>query len=329
MENLSNQAAKFPHNATLTPHVVPMLQGLSNPDVCWDLCKHGFAQLSGFDEGYYGKGMYFTSNVEYAVNIFSRLDNRVVLVSFVNIGNPYPCIENPNTPRESLIGRNIKQGYDSHYAVVDGSGLPLEKSQVMNLANSDKRAYDEMVIGEEQQILPCYLVFLGRGKRPTLSRAKVEMTDDMKKELETAREEDYKEEEFRTKSFQIEREKRPANVPPPSILKNNYYNPNFKGNYNSNLNSSTGSNSRLPPPMLNTALPPPPALDSSPSVSRSSFDTGRRLPTVPQKNRSGPPTPMNLSLNLDTEELNPDYSNNNNDNYEDRPNTFQLEEVNY
>eukprot|EP01114_Cavostelium_apophysatum_P019166 TRINITY_DN6095_c0_g1_i2.p1 TRINITY_DN6095_c0_g1~~TRINITY_DN6095_c0_g1_i2.p1 ORF type:complete len:616 (+),score=141.75 TRINITY_DN6095_c0_g1_i2:38-1885(+) len=214
MEALSDRGHKFDHNKTISPPVIPMLQGLSNPDLCWDLCKYKFSELSTIEDGYYGKGMYFTSSAEYAVNLYSRLDNRVLLISFVTPGNPNPCTENPNIPRESLIGRVIKQGYDSHYALVDGSGLPLD---VRNSKVGGKLSdYDELVIDDEQQVLPCYLVFLGRGKRPTLTKAKIELTQNMLEEMEVAREEENKQEEIRNKSFQLEgRAVPPQRKPPP------------------------------------------------------------------------------------------------------------------
>jgi len=302
MNNLSNLSAKYPHNATLTPHVIPVLQGLSKPDLCWDLCKHGFSQISQFDEGYYGKGMYFTSSLEYAVNIFANLENRVILVSFVNIGNPYPCIENPSKPRESLIGRNIKQGYDCHYSVVDGNGLPLTNEELMNAQNANRACYDELVVPEEQQILPCYLVFLGRGKRATISRAKVEYNDDEKRELENARQEDYREEEIRTKSFQIEKDSRPTG----SILKpnTNYYNSNF-------AKKATPT----PPPRKQNLI------SSTSSTGSSNNNGGRGLPKPPMK-KSGPPPPVNLTLNNNSMSLNYDEDSNGGSSY-------QLDEQNY
>jgi len=223
MENLSDQAHQYDHNTKISPPVIPMIMGVDDPDQVWRLCKHGFSNLTTIEQGYYGNGMYFSSSAEYATNLYTRLENRVVVVSWVTPGNSYPVIENPNIPRESYIGRNIKQGYDSHYALVDGTGLPLSKSKVVAFDDDNldlSTLYDELVISSEDQILPCYVVFLGRGRSATLFKAKVDVNPSALNEMQRAREEDQTAERARTQSFQIDRQKRladPSLPMPPTI----------------------------------------------------------------------------------------------------------------
>jgi hypothetical protein len=51
--------------------VYPMLQG-TREDAVWNVCKNGFATVAKVDDGYYGKGMYFSSDLDYVLNMPRR-----------------------------------------------------------------------------------------------------------------------------------------------------------------------------------------------------------------------------------------------------------------
>ena len=82
---------------------------------CWSfevaatICRSGFAALSTRDPGFYGQGLYFTGDLDYAAGVYGRSmrdeSGRVtVLVCDVAVGNAYPVIELPDGA-DSLKGR--------------------------------------------------------------------------------------------------------------------------------------------------------------------------------------------------------------------------------
>lgn len=52
--------------------IIPTIHG-TNADVAFKICSTGFSALSTLDEGYYGKGIYFTSSAHYALPV--RISN--------------------------------------------------------------------------------------------------------------------------------------------------------------------------------------------------------------------------------------------------------------
>ena len=51
------------------------------------------------DDGYFGKGIYFTSNLDYGITYYGKPNNNgeyIVLVTFIILGNVYPVIEYPD-----------------------------------------------------------------------------------------------------------------------------------------------------------------------------------------------------------------------------------------
>ena len=116
------------------PSIIPMLQG-SSEEAVWQICQQGFSTVSETDDGFYGKGIYFTSDFQYANQYAKKVpamksgsksailnsgtgtgangildaetgengslkpgrkgDLKVFLVSLVIPGNAYPATENP------------------------------------------------------------------------------------------------------------------------------------------------------------------------------------------------------------------------------------------
>jgi len=87
----------------------------------------GFATLAALDAGYYGKGIYFTSYVEYTIQYMITRADPAVLVTLLIPGNPYPATEDPHAEitEHSLLGVPIHSGYQSHYVVTDAKGMPF------------------------------------------------------------------------------------------------------------------------------------------------------------------------------------------------------------
>jgi len=112
------------------------------------IAETGFVSLSSLDAGYYGKGIYFTTNAAYAYPYFSAHENPAIVIAFVIPGNVYPVIESAN----SLLGQPLFPGYNSHYVLTNRDG---------SVWNGVGQPYDELVIDQEAQVIPVYVLSLG------------------------------------------------------------------------------------------------------------------------------------------------------------------------
>jgi len=139
------------------PFVVPMIHGTSE-NAAFRVMEGGFGTVAGLDDGYYGRGMYFTSDLRYA-NMYAEIQahkakptgpwgSNVFLIAAVLPGNPFPVTEHPFIPKRDqdgkplslaqfemdptleskdkrkrnpfgLLGQACKAGFQSHYTIVD------------------------------------------------------------------------------------------------------------------------------------------------------------------------------------------------------------------
>eukprot|EP01126_Amoeba_proteus_P043765 TRINITY_DN4824_c1_g1_i1.p1 TRINITY_DN4824_c1_g1~~TRINITY_DN4824_c1_g1_i1.p1 ORF type:complete len:637 (-),score=111.57 TRINITY_DN4824_c1_g1_i1:137-2047(-) len=131
--------------------ILPLVHG-TDYGVAQKIASTGFAILSSLDSGWYGKGIYFTSSVEYCIPYFCGRQDPAIIVSFVIMGNVYPVIEHPKS-KNSLVGAAIKSGCNAHYVVVNKKGFPAPPEKIT------KKYYpNEIVITQESQIVPLYLL---------------------------------------------------------------------------------------------------------------------------------------------------------------------------
>ena len=105
-----------------------MAQGTTNT-AAWGIAHGGYGVISADnDPGWYGKGIYFTSSLDYAwkyahykTRLSKQLDsdlNATVLVSAVIPGNILPVFDT-----KSQYGKPVANGYQSHYTI--GTRLSL------------------------------------------------------------------------------------------------------------------------------------------------------------------------------------------------------------
>lgn len=74
------------------------------------ICRNGFAALAKTDEGYFGRGIYFTHFMDYAAGVYGgNKGEQVVVLSWVQVGNVYPVTENPFKANESLKGKPLQK----------------------------------------------------------------------------------------------------------------------------------------------------------------------------------------------------------------------------
>ena len=127
-EWLKNEMVKFSdqfnYNQNNDLKIVPVFHGAKSEDVAWKICDNGFANLSSLDEGWYGKGIYFTTNLEYALyyaqnyGIPNLNGEYAILLSYVLVGNTYPVIEHPASS-DSLKGKPCQVKFLSFLVVLN------------------------------------------------------------------------------------------------------------------------------------------------------------------------------------------------------------------
>ena len=93
-----------------------MLHG-TNEETAWKIAEAGFGRAFVLDEGWFGKGIYFTHSLDYSH--FYAKDSpkgKIVILAMVIPGNSLPITEHPS-PMNPLTyyGAACESGYQSHY----------------------------------------------------------------------------------------------------------------------------------------------------------------------------------------------------------------------
>jgi hypothetical protein len=116
--------------------------------VARSICRTGFATLATIDAGWYGRGIYTSTHVNYVIPYMMNRQEPALIVTYVIPGNVYPVIESTSADN-NLIGSSIIAGYNSHYICVNSHGqIPMK----------GLGEYDELVVPQESQIVPAYIV---------------------------------------------------------------------------------------------------------------------------------------------------------------------------
>eukprot|EP00935_MAST-01C_sp_MAST-1C-sp1_P001570 g1570.t1 len=156
-------------------------------DVCEKMLAGNFAVFAVLDAGYYGQGIYVTTDLDYAVGAYGRdektgeiRDELHVVFCFIVIGNSFPVIECPfksDQATTGLYGKPITPKADSHLVVVASDpvanielgeerkkkylpspsstwGQTVEVQGVGEKVPLVNRAYTEIALRDESQILP-------------------------------------------------------------------------------------------------------------------------------------------------------------------------------
>jgi len=131
--------------------IIPALHG-TDKDVGMSIASKGFSAIASLDEGFYGKGIYFTSYGHYAVPYFISKKNPVLLISLCVFGNAYPVIEAADSPN-TFLGKPIKSGYQSHFVLTDSQGKPVLTDQL-----GVGLEYNEFVVAQESQVVAVYMI---------------------------------------------------------------------------------------------------------------------------------------------------------------------------
>jgi len=187
MAFLKKKISYFPWNSFKAVPVLATIHGTA-ASAAWKICTGGFAALSSLDSGYYGAGIYFTTSAKYAVPYFATKPEPAIIISWVLVGNAYPVIEHPRKTG-TLAGTIIKPGYQAHYVCTDNKGMPYPK-----LTPDYKNVYDEIVINQESQVAPAYVLMLDPTSFPKLivefNRKTAVPRGEMSRDEETSDDED-------------------------------------------------------------------------------------------------------------------------------------------
>jgi len=140
--------------------IIPVVHGCDE-SVGRKICETGFANLGLLDAGWYGKGMYFTSSSLYAIPYYASKKKPALVIAYICPGNVYPVIESPKG-QGTFNGQSIQGGYNSHFVVTRKNGFPPSKQP------KSGSFYDEIVIPQEPQIMPAFLLSLGSNNLVTL-----------------------------------------------------------------------------------------------------------------------------------------------------------------
>ena len=154
----STFSSKFSWNDQSKPRVIPMLQGTSEAAV-WQICQQGFGVVGTTDDGYYGAGVYFTSKLGYA-DKYARNGadgSKPFIVSVVVPGNTFPVVEHPFTNPNGFKGKACRNGYQSHFTLVDGKDISTAFPLTGHI--DPATVADELVTFEGAQALPLFVFY--------------------------------------------------------------------------------------------------------------------------------------------------------------------------
>ena len=133
----------------------------TSEEVAQAVLQGNFGNLQKLDDGYFGKGIYFTLDAEYAIEaygreLFEQYDAVPLLVSVIVVSGALPVIELPDpSDPTSYLGQPLVGGADSHVAVVAkddrGEFVPCPSAQ---WSSEGVSTYTEFVLRHEAQVLP-------------------------------------------------------------------------------------------------------------------------------------------------------------------------------
>jgi len=157
-EQYKNKVNMCRWNKGLEVPIIPALHG-TDVTVAYSIITTSFVALAKGDVGYYGKGLYFTTSAEYALPYYSPKASPAVLICYVITGNAYPVIEHPRED-DSLMGLALIPNFHSHYVVCRLDGYPVPN--IIQNDDEEDKFYDEIVIEQESNVVPFYLLKIAK-----------------------------------------------------------------------------------------------------------------------------------------------------------------------
>lgn len=120
------RAVDVPGQFALWFHAAP------NKDVAEAICRAKFLNISALDSGWYGSGIYFTDDLEYATAYYGGWQGnfKYVVAAQVHVARTFPVHVNPKS-NKMFMGKPLVTWHDSHVATVRNThssmtGLPVD-----------------------------------------------------------------------------------------------------------------------------------------------------------------------------------------------------------
>ena len=145
-----------------------MFNGTSE-QIAWRMCTSGIVNFKALDAGYFGSGCYVTPQAEYATDYPTDLAKTApnergewaLVMTWALVGNAY-CItrgaDYKKPDESSFFGVPMDKQYDTHFVHID----PALEYQAMDPTRPPKQVFEEIVVKNEAQLLPRYIVFFAR-----------------------------------------------------------------------------------------------------------------------------------------------------------------------
>ena len=140
-------------------------------EICHSICESGHVYFGNkslsknpgdpisTDDGYFGKGIYFTNSARYAADIYSQGH---LLISWVSMREPFPFVGDPTQEDMRILrGQGAYKHYNTHYVPVTSLDptnpncpeyYPTQETQLPT--------YDEYVVFQTAQTLPRFWLHL-------------------------------------------------------------------------------------------------------------------------------------------------------------------------
>jgi len=156
-------------------NVCLMAQG-TNTQAAWSIAQAGFGVAATLDKGWFGQGVYFTSELKYAESYanYNTQPKPAIIIAAVIPGNPYPIIENPFIPLtkqeqqmnpktdrkispKGYYGKAPEVGFQSHSTIVNFKTFP--NCEILSPWKPRFNSYsvDELV-AQTPQALPIFII---------------------------------------------------------------------------------------------------------------------------------------------------------------------------
>ncbi|MGE3953937.1 MAG: hypothetical protein AB7F31_01885 [Parachlamydiales bacterium] len=147
--------------------ILPLWHATSGNN-CHSICKTGFQSFGNHqgsathshntDEGYFGKGFYFTDSAKYAAQYYSSDGH--LLLAWVSMRSPYPVVSDgkqiakcPCSDMHQLMGKSNYENHDAHFIPINSNCHPCMKGQTPEC--------DEVVVFSQPQALVSFWVEFG------------------------------------------------------------------------------------------------------------------------------------------------------------------------
>eukprot|EP00026_Physarum_polycephalum_P000707 Phypoly_transcript_00708.p1 GENE.Phypoly_transcript_00708~~Phypoly_transcript_00708.p1 ORF type:complete len:1240 (+),score=205.52 Phypoly_transcript_00708:184-3903(+) len=130
--------------------------------VARSIMEHGFGSLAVLDEGWFGKGIYFTSFPEYAERYCTSKQDPCLILCYLVIFNPYPLVYEDAADQLIFEGKGNYRNFQSHY-------VPVSKYSEVDFRPPKPGTtpeFDEIVIFQESHILPHAIIKLNHNNAP-------------------------------------------------------------------------------------------------------------------------------------------------------------------